>query len=267
MSRRILLAGLAATLAAYSGPGLSHEEMENFLKSAKVLETKELSIGVTNSKKAVLQSEDGKLKHDAHIQTVNISKAEFEGTRGKEINFRDKYQFNIAAYELDKILQLNMTPPSVERKVAGQSAAVTWWVDDTQMTELERTKKKIEPPDQDKWNLQMYIVRVFDQLIYNTDRNLGNLVIDKDWKIWMIDHTRAFRMQKALQNQANLVKCDRKLLERLRALDKNVVKERLKPWLTGMEIDAVMGRRDLIVKYVEKLIKEKGESAVLYDLL
>ncbi|MBI3472992.1 MAG: hypothetical protein HY013_16670, partial [Candidatus Solibacter usitatus] len=130
MSRRILLAGLvaAATLAAYSGPGLSHEEMESFLKSAKVLETKELSIGVTNSKRAVLQSEDGKLKHDAHIQTVNISKAEFEGTRGKEINFRDKYQFNIAAYELDKILQLNMTPPSVERKVAGQSAAVTWWV-------------------------------------------------------------------------------------------------------------------------------------------
>jgi hypothetical protein len=33
-------------------------------------------------------------------------------------------------------------------------------------------------------------MRAFDQLIYNTDRNLGNLLIDGDWRIWMIDHTR-----------------------------------------------------------------------------
>ena len=39
----------------------------------------------------------------------------------------------------------------------------------------------------------MQIVRLFDQLIYNIDRNLGNLMITNDWTIWAIDHTRAFR--------------------------------------------------------------------------
>jgi hypothetical protein len=41
----------------------------------------------------------------------------------------------------------------------------------------EAEKKKRAPPDEDGFNHQMYIVRVFDQLIYNTDRNLQNLLI------------------------------------------------------------------------------------------
>ena len=153
-------------------------------------------MGITNSQRATL--DDGRLKHDAHIQTVDIQKASFQTATRTELNFRDSYKFNMAAYELDKLLELNMVPVSVERKVGGDMAAVTWWVDDTLMTELDRHKKKMEPPDLKTWNPQMYVCRVFDQLIYNTDRNLGNLVITKDWKIWMIDHTRAFRTMKDL---------------------------------------------------------------------
>ena len=67
----------------------------------------------------------------------------------------------------------------------------------------------------------MYAVRVFDQLIYNTDRNLGNLVIDKQWRMWMIDHTRAFRIATSLKNDKDLVMCDRKLLASLRKLDED----------------------------------------------
>ena len=39
----------------------------------------------------------------------------------------------------------------------------------------------------------MQMLRLFDQLIANIDRNLGNLLIGNDWTIWAIDHTRAFR--------------------------------------------------------------------------
>ncbi|MBI1786470.1 MAG: hypothetical protein HYR60_02825 [Acidobacteria bacterium] len=256
----------AAIAAAQPAPArFSQQEMEKFLLEAKILEKKELSTGVTNSQRAVL--DNGEFKHDAHIQTVSIAKSEFEGTRGKEINFKDSYKFNMAAYELDKILGLHMVPPSVERKVAGQSAALTWWVDDTWMTELQRVKGKTEPPDQANWNKQMYIVRVFDQLIYNTDRNLGNLVIDKSWKIWMIDHTRAFRMQEGLQNKANLVQCDRKLLAALRGLNRDELTGKLKPYLTAMEIKGLFARRDAIVKFFDEAVRQKGEAAVLYDLL
>ncbi len=209
--------GLFGQAAAVS-VGLTRPQMEEFLLTARIIQHKALSVGVTNSQRATL--DDGKLKHDAHIQTVDISKDSFQTARGPELNFRDSYKFNMAAYELDKLLELNMVPVSVERKALGDMAAVTWWVDDTLMTELERKKKKIEPPDQHSWNQQMYDCRVFDQLIYNTDRNLGNLVISKDWKIWLIDHTRAFRMMKDLQTPQNLVQCDRKLLAKMKELSK-----------------------------------------------
>jgi hypothetical protein len=237
--------------------------MEQFLLTAKIVERKELGMGVTNSQRAVL--DDGKLRHSAHIQTVDISKTSYQTAQGTEINFRDSYKFNMAAYELDKLLELNMVPVSVERKV-GSMAAVTWWVDDTMMTELDRKKKKMEPPDQHYWNQQMYVCRVFDQLIYNTDRNLGNLVITKDWNIWMIDHTRAFRMMKDLKSAKDLVQCDRKLLGKLRELNNEVLTKQLGHYLNAMQIEGLLARRDKIVKFFDEQVAQKGEAAVLYDL-
>jgi hypothetical protein len=243
---------------------LSRPEMEQFLYTARVIRQKGLSSGITNSQRATL--DDGKLRHDAHIQTVEISKTSFQTVMGTEFNFRDSYKYNMAAYELDKLLELNMVPVSVERKVGGQMAAVTWWVDGVAVTELDRKKKKMEPPDLKSWNQQMYVCRVFDQLIYNTDRNLGNLVITKDWKIWMIDHTRAFRRMKDLQNPKNLVQCDRRLLAMLRGLDKDDLNQKLGRYLTTMEIEAILGRRDKIIKFFEEQVAQKGEVAVLFDM-
>jgi len=245
-------------------PKLSRAEMEEFLMNGKVVARKGLSMGITNSQRATL--DDGKLKHDAHIQTVDIQKASFQTATKTELNFRDSYKFNMAAYELDKLLELNMVPVSVERKVGGDMAAVTWWVDDALMTELDRHKKKMGPPDPSTWNPQMYVCRVFDQLIYNTDRNLGNLVITKDWKIWMIDHTRAFRTMKDLPSPANLAQCDRKLLAKLRGLNKDVLTKGLERYLNSLQIGSLLARRDKIVTFFDGQIAKKGEAAVLFDL-
>jgi len=238
-------------------------QMEEFLRNARVLQQKPLSLGVTNSQRATLEERD--FKHDAHIQTVDISKTSFQTDRGTEFNFRDCYKYNMAAYELDKLLDLNMVPVSVERKVGGNVAAVTWWVNDS-MLELDRKKRKMEPPDQHLWNQQMYLGRVFDQLIYNTDRNLGNLLITKDWKIWMIDHTRAFRTMKELKSPKDLVQCDRQLLAKLRELNREMLEQKLGHYLTKREIDGLLSRRDLIVKFFDEQAALKGEAAVLFDL-
>ena len=185
-----------------------------------------------------------------------------------ELNFKDTYKANIAAYRLGKMLGLGgMIPPSVERRVKGSTSAVTWWVDDVLMTEKERFFKKKNSPDPASWNRQMYIVRVFDQLIYNVDRNLGNIVIDKSWNLHMIDHTRAFRLHKKLKNQENLVRCDRKLFAALQALERGAMRRELKPLLSNQEIDAVLARRDRIVKLFEQKAAQKGKSAVFYDYL
>jgi hypothetical protein len=259
----VLLAALPA-LAQQAAPKWTNNEKEAFLLNAKVISQHSLSKGVTDSRQAVL--DDGKVQHQAHIQTIDISKSSYQTSRGTELNFRDTFKYNMAAYQLSKLLDIDMIPPSVERKVGAQTAAVTWWVDDKMFDELDRVKQNIQPPDLDRWNKQMYVVRVFDQLIYNTDRNLGNLVIDKSWNIWMIDHTRAFRTQKNLENPKNLVQCDRNLLAKLKELDKESLKKSVGKYLTGMEIDGILTRRDKIVQFFEKEVSQKGEGAVLYDL-
>jgi hypothetical protein len=255
--------------AQQSDPAMwSREEKEQFLLTAKVVKTRGISEGVTNSQRATLESERG--IHDAHIQTIDEYKAKFESaTGGSEMNFKDTYKFNLAAYLLERTLDLNMIPVTVERSVGGHHASVTWWIDNVLMDEKERLRRKEDPPEavRDKWNRQMYIVRVFDQLIYNTDRNLGNILITKNWNIWMIDHTRGFRTYKELPDPKNLVKCDRELLKGLRELNKQTLKEKLGKYLSGMEIDGLLGRRDKIVKFFDDKIARDGEAAVLYDYL
>jgi hypothetical protein len=122
------------------------------------------------------------------------------------------------------------------------------------------------PADLNLGNQQMYLCRVFDQLIYNTDDNLGNVLITKDWKIWLIDHTRAFRLMKTLENSKNLVQCDRKLLTKMRELNKETLQQKLGHYLTKPEIEGILPRRDLIVKFFDEQVAQKGEAAVLFDM-
>ena len=110
----------------------------------------------------------------------------------------------------------------------------------------------------------MYKIRVFDQLVYDTDPNLTNVLIGEDWKIWRVDFTRAFRLSKDLRDPKDLVRCDRQLLEKLKTLDGNELTEKTKHYLNKEEVKAVMARRDKIVAQFQKLISEKGEKEVLY---
>jgi hypothetical protein len=241
----------ATTAAAPSAvQTLSLAEQEQFLKKAKVVRTRGVSVGITGTQRATLS--DGVVTHDASIQTIDEYKQRFEGTQGTEFNFRDTWRYNVAAYRLDRLLELGMIPPSVERSFNGKTGSFTWWVDDVLMDEGARLKKKVEAPVAKTWNEQMWHVRMFDQLIYNVDRNLGNLLIDNDWRIWMIDHTRAFRVYDVLKAQGNLSRMDRRVLERLKALDKATLKKTMDDYLSPSEIDTLLKRRDLIVQHFDK---------------
>ena len=226
---------------------------------------------MTGSLQATLS--DGKLTHDAHIQTIDEHKQQFQGDKGGvEFDFRDSWTFNIAGYKIDRLIGMNVVPVSVERNHGYNAAAFTWWLDDVKMDEEERLARKkenekgkgppkeAEPPDVEKWNQQMQMVRVFDQLIGNVDRNLGNLVITNDWRLWPIDHTRAFRTNKQLKAADNVTRCDRAVFERMKALDKATLTRETGKYLSTFQIDALLARRDAIVKRLEGL----GPSA-LYD--
>jgi hypothetical protein len=252
----LLALGMLAAQTGSDPAALSTPEKEAFLKKTKIARTHGAKLGITGTTRATLS--DGNLTHDCSIQTIDEYKPRFEGTRGTEFNFKDTYQFNLAAYKLDRLLGLNMVPVTAERPYEGKKGSWTWWVDNTVMTEKDRVEKKLEPPNMDEWNEQMYLVRVFDQLIFNTDRNLGNLVIDKDWQMWMIDHTRAFRTNPDIREPKDLTKCDRELLEKMKGLDAPTLQRELGKYLTKGEIQAMLKRRDKIVAIFEA----KGPEAL-----
>jgi hypothetical protein len=257
-------AAVTTPAAAAAPPVLSPEEMERFLLNAKVIRTRGVSTGINNTSRATLS--DGRITHDAHIQTVDIARAVFVPQRGpSEINFKDSYRYNIAAYRLARLLGLNHVPMSVERHVERSTAAVTWWVDDVLMDEGVRFKKGAPKEwDPSRTASQIHIMRVFDELIANQDRNAGNLLWTTDGKMWMIDHTRGFRLASSLKNPRLLERCEIRLLGALRTLTLETVTEAAGQYLWKSEIEALLDRRTAIVDLFDAMIKERGQRFVLY---
>jgi hypothetical protein len=253
------------TAQAGSGdePNLTEDQKQQFLLDAKVVNSKQLGKGTTHPWRLTLS--DGQVTHDAAFQSIDEHKSVMKFDDGRtEINFVDSYHYDIAGYELAKLVGMDdMIPVTVERNWNGQDGALSWWIP-WKWDEAMRHQQNLHPPDPDAWNKQMYKVRVFDQLIYDTDPNFTNVLITADWKIWRIDFTRAFRQQHDLRDPKDLVMCNRQLLEKLRQLDGDTVLEKTKPHLNKSQVKALMARRDKIVTAFQKLVAEKGEGAVLY---
>jgi hypothetical protein len=235
---------------------LSDARIEAFLKEAKIVRTKSVGKGVTGSLRATLS--DGTLTHEAQIQTVDEKKTQFDAPGAAEFNFQDSWKFNVAAYRVDRLIGLNMVPVSISRLWKRDQAAFTWWIDDVLMDEGKRLKEKTQPPDSGKWNEQMQLVRVFDQLIYNVDRNMGNLLIGDTWRVWAIDHTRAFRSHNTLKVPASITRCDRQILAGLKALNRDTLKREIGDYVSDYQISGLLARRDKIVD----LIEQRGPAGV-----
>jgi hypothetical protein len=261
------VAAHAPAAAAAPAAQLSVAEMKDFLKNARVIRTRTTAKGVTAPKRVTLSN--GTLEHDAVFQAIDERRTVAQlggGARQAttELNFVDSYKYNIAAYELATVLGLEeMMPVYVERRWNGQIGSISWFAPSL-MDESDRLKKKIQPPNSNQWNEQMYRMRVFSALVRDTDRNLTNVLISPQWKVLMIDFSRAFRLQAELQHVKDLNKIDRTLLGKLEALQRDTVKEATGDFLTRYELDALMQRRDLLVAHFKKLIADLGEDKVLY---
>jgi hypothetical protein len=252
---------LAAALLAFpcsflhAADALTWQQKEEFLSKAKIAKSKEADKGTTGTLRVTLS--DGTLTHDASVQTIDDYKTQFLG----EIGFKDTYKFDIAGWKLARLLGIeDMVPPSVKRNYQGHAASFTWWIDNVRMDETERRAKNVQPPDAEAWNEESNVMQVFDQLIYNMDRNQTNMLIDQDWHLWLIDHSRAFRVHKSLKDPSVLKSIDRNMLAKMKLLDEPTLNKELGHDVSKDEIRGLLARRDLIVK----LFEAKGESA-LFD--
>jgi len=257
---------LAQTAASpLAPPVLTSSEMEQFLLRAEIVKSRVSKKGVTDALQVTLS--DGRITHDAQLQDVDIALPIFNvDPKHTEVNFKDTYRYNIAGYRLALLLGLDNVPMSVERKVRGKPVAMTWWIDDVMLAEGKRQKAQQAGPNPGRTATQLHVMRVFDELIQNRDRNSGNLLWTGDWKMWMIDHTRAFRLGKSLLKPDQLQRCDRTMFERMRALTAARLSEVMGDSLKKDEIQALLARRDLIVKIFADRIATRGETTVLFNL-
>jgi len=256
MLSAVCVLGLA--LNAADVPVLSDAEQEKFLRTAKIVSSADIGRGVTKPIKAELS--DGKLKHSASIQRVNKELSDFFGADGTRVPMIDAWRFNIAVYKIDRLLNLNVVPVAVSRPFEGRPGGFSWWVDNILMDEADRLKNDVKPPDEEAFKRQMETLRVFDELIINIDRNYANILITKDWKINLIDHSRTMTAYPKIRNEANLTRCSRKLLAAMKSLKEEEVAAATGTFLKPAEVKALIARRDRIVEFFEKKAREKGES-------
>lgn len=239
---------------------------EEFLQTANIVEQRQMSQneGVTRPWVLTLEK-DGVTKRGAWKNIEALGR------------YVDNWRYEIAAYRLSNYLGLNMVPPTVEKRFQENRGSCQLWVDFWKNFEDIINEKK-QPPSLKvaAFYRALYLQRAFDNLIANVDRHRRNYLITEDWRLILIDHSRSFRTDKASTKKLiydekykegpNFIMAElpRKFVEILKALDFKVIKDVVGEYLTDDEINTSLIRRDLIIAWLDKRIKEMGEERVLY---
>lgn len=228
---------------------------EQFLKVAKVRDLKQVPVGVTRPSRAYL--EPGGLAESMAWKPIQP---------GISNGFYESYRSEIAAYELDKHFALGMVPPTVEREVERKLGAAVLWATPT------RSFKDLggapgqggvagPPPAMAAgWTRQIVRAKMFDNLIANKDPNLGNWLVDPDWHLLLIDHSRSFTGMKTLVHKMENI--DGPLWDKFQALDEATLNTAIGRWVGKGERKALLERRDRMRQEIARLVKQHGDSVI-----
>lgn len=238
-------------------------QLEEFLKTAAIIGAQEIGEGVTKPLKLLL-------KNDRYEYAGC-----WKNPKGKQQGHLEGWQYEIAAYAMDKLLGVHMIPPTVEREYKGKKGSLQFWVE-SDMSDLERMNQGLRIPREElaHWSKQKYLTRAFDCLIANEDRTQQNIRY-KDWRTIIIDHSRSFRSSnkftKRLMYGQNGIKAKklirqlpRKFVERIKTLDYAAIKQAVGEYLTDKEIEAVLQRKVLLLTEIDSMAKIIGEDIFFY---
>ena len=225
------------------------QEFEAFLASAELDRVEDLAVGVTKPQRGYF------------VAGGLLESMSFKGIQpGRYKGFWESYKSEIASYELDKLLDLQMIPPTVEKRVEGTLGAAVMWVKPVKSFKEMGGPPTPPPIHMARWNKQMIRAKMFDCLIYNKDPNLGNWLVDPAWNLLLIDHTRSFTADKKMAHE--LSRIDSALWERMKALTEEQLTQALEKWLDKRTIKGMLARRDMMQAEIDKLVAAKGEAAV-----
>lgn len=235
----------------------NREEWEYFLKNSEVVRIqKQLDMGRTDFWKISL--DDGYLEKTAIFKYIDRSRPHL---------IPDSYKYEIAAYLLDKLLDLNMVPPIVRREIDGQTGSLQLFLtQDEVFSESERIRKNIEPLDPEVFKHDLQDMNVFEVLTYLDPRQMNDVKIDiKSWHIYRVDFSEAFAPVPSLLKDHEILGCSKNLYRHMKNLDINELQKKLEEYLNQEELVALITRINLVIEEIDRLIEKKGETSVLFE--
>ncbi len=248
-------------------PILSEQQIAEALRQGTILEIEEIGSGISRPKRITLEYEGRQFT--AAFKTIDVERLErtrFESTGVRQM-FTDSYRYDRAAYLLDRQLGMYMVPVVVLRTIDGEEGAMMEWVDDA-VIELERRNENLEPPDPLILKRQFEVMKIFDALILNEDRNLANqLITTRDWKLHLIDHSRSFRLTKKLPDgfEEEILTIPQGVYAAMQNLNKNSLTELFGNLMSVARVKALLARRDKIVEKLETDLKKFGPQMIFQD--
>lgn len=228
-------------------------EFEEFLRTARIERTEGIKTGVTGPRHAFFAP--GGLAGSAVVKQLPPSRRD---------GFFESYKSEIAAYKVDRLLQLDMVPPTVERKIGNEMASVQLFVEHAR-TLTEIRAQKARDPDVGRWNRQMHRFQVFADLVGDIDPNAGNWLFDPAWNFIKVDCSRCFTdtVKEPFDPAKAIKQIDRPFFDRVKALDRASVSREIGDLLTeNGALNALFRRRDSIVKAFEDMARKDGASQV-----
>jgi hypothetical protein len=243
------------------------EKWEDFLKTAEIVDKNQ----PFSDREAVTKPWVLTLEKDGITK-----RALWKNPEGRMRGFVENWKWEIAAYLMDKHLGLNMVPPTVEKRFQNNRGSCQLWVD-AKMSLKDKYEQNIKTPSYKvfPWNRALYLQRAFDNLIANEDRHQNQYLITEDWRMILIDHSRSFRTsgkfakrliydEKYKEGPRLMKQLPRAFVENLKGLTAESIKSVVGEYLTDKEIEFVLLRKDLILKWLDKQIQKEGEDKVLY---
>lgn len=224
-------------------------DVEEYLRHAEVVKIDAIGVGVTSPRRAYLAP--GGLFDSFTWKAI---------PPGRYKGYWESYKSEIAAYQLDQLLDIDMMAPAVEREVNGEVGAAVMWVSPTKSFREFGRVPTPPPAMADMWARQIIKAKMIDNLIANTDPNLGNWLVDPAWNIILIDHSRAFTDTQKMTHEMTHISSA--IWDRMKALDDKQLTTSLGKWLSADAIGSMLKRRDKMQTIIDKMVKKRGRARV-----
>lgn len=233
----------------HSSVSLSQQQMdaaaiEEYLKSAEIVSAwPDENAGRTEPWDVEL--DDGKVKR----------RAIFKHRRQCRPHPRpDCYKYELAAYELSKLIDLPIVPPTVERLIRGIPGSLQLRLEGCRALDSIE-EDPIEGLDQEGFHKNMLDILVFENLTYYStggdDFNEDIFIRPEDSWLWRVDFGQSFAPKVELLLEREVLHCSTQLLERLQSLTESEIRESLKNLLNDEEMDALIKRKDMLQKILQ----------------